>query len=78
MDGWGDTRACPLCRDLSLHMEQELFISSSKAPRGWVGAPGHREDLRHLQEPDVTPEPERFLLRGKMRRTCLRNGESPR
>lgn len=45
MDGWGDTRAWPLCGDLrrfpavpGLHMEHELFMSSSKAPRVWVGA----------------------------------------
>lgn len=30
------------------------------------------------QEPDVTPEPERFLAGGKMRRTCLKNGKTPK
>lgn len=48
MDGWGDTRACPLCRDLRLHMEQELFISSSKAPRVWVGAGWELQATRRI------------------------------
>lgn len=54
------------------------FKGTTSVGGGWLGAPGHQEDLRHLQEPDVTLEPEHFLVGGKMRRTCLKNCKSPR
>lgn len=56
----------------------EQFKGTTSVGGGWLGAPGHREDLRHLQEPDVTPEPERFLVGGKMRRTCPKDDKTPR
>lgn len=45
-----------------VHMELELFITSSK---GWVGLAGSSRPPGASQEPDITLEPQRFLVGGK-------------